>query len=275
MKNLDKILQSLELKNKDGSYKDGLYFANDVTAFPNRVKRGLEQINPDALFCFDNKPLILFFENPKNKSALHRKVWNFNEIPVVIVVENGNVDIFNGFNLLKEEILKRIGGTEKLTDFTYFQLVTGKTWENYEQELNYKNRVDYKLLSNIQDARTAIIDKFPQTNDEETKKLYAKITNALLGKIIFVRYLIDRKVELNFEERAKVWTNDDLCELLRNPDKVVAFFKYLADKEKGFNGDLFPITEYKIIPNEAYNILVRLLKSEEIATGQKSLFDLY
>jgi len=277
MNNLDNILQSLELKNEDGSYKDGLYFANDALPFPNRVKRGLKQINPKAIFCFDNKPLILFFENPENKCELHNKIWNFNEVPVVIIIENGEVDIFNGFNLLTSKTLERLGGEDNLTDFSYFQLVTEETWKKYQNKLTYKNRVDYKLLDNISAARKKILKQFPSTNNNDEIEKYIKITNALLGKIIFVRYLIDRKVELNFENNAKIWENKDLCELLENPVKVVEFFEYLADKEEGFNGDLFPIisNEYDIIPNETYKILIKLLNSEEIETGQQSLFDLY
>ncbi|MDR1938935.1 MAG: N-6 DNA methylase, partial [Tannerellaceae bacterium] len=71
--------------------------------------------------------------------------------------------------------------------------------------------------------------------------------------------------------------NNDFCTLLETPNEIIRFFKYLSDEEKGFNGDLFPITsdEYKQIPQEAYNIIIRLLKSENITERQQSLFDLY
>jgi hypothetical protein len=278
MYNLNSILQTLGINTTNGLYdaKNANWKAD--LQLSSRVKRCLEQINPKAFFCIDNKPLILFFENPTDKD-LHKKIWNINEVPVIITINKDSVEIFNGFNLLANNTLEALAGNDKLTDFSYFQLVTGKTWEIYEKELNYKNRVDYKLLDNISAAREQILKQFPpiDENDKETKKQYVKITNALLGKIIFVRYLIDREVELNFEDQAKIWKNDDLCKLLTNPTKVVKFFEYLADKEKGFNGDLFPLvqSEYKIIPQEAYNILIRLLKSQEIATGQQSLFDLY
>jgi hypothetical protein len=278
MYSLKSILRTLGLDTTNGLYDTEKANWKADLQLSSRVKRCLEQINPKAFFCIDNKPLILFFENPTDKN-LHKKIWNINEVPVIITINNGSVEIFNGFNLLANNTLEALAGNDNLTDFSYFRLVTGETWEIYEKELNYKNRVDYKLLDNISAAREHILKQFPpiDENDEETKKQYAKITNALLGKIIFVRYLIDREVELNFEDQAKIWKNDDLCKLLANPTKVVNFFEYLADKEKGFNGDLFPLvqSEYKIVPQEAYNILIRLLKSQEIATGQQSLFDLY
>ncbi|MDR2065125.1 MAG: N-6 DNA methylase [Prevotellaceae bacterium] len=287
MKQLSDILFELELKNEDGSCKDGLYFANDKKwksnlHFSNRVSRRLELLNPDAFFCFDNKPLILFFENPQNKSDLHRIIWNFNEIPVVIIVETGGVEIYNGFHLLEsgknKGLLEKLGN-QKLDDFSYFNLVTGKTWETYQKELSFKNRVDHKLLDNIGAAREQIIKQFPPVgeNGEETKKRYIKITNALLGKIIFVRYLIDRKVKIYFDGESKERTNLEFCEILQQPTRAKQFFNTLADKKVGFNGDLFRLedSEYQEIPKEAYFILIRLLNSQEISTGQQSLFDLY
>jgi hypothetical protein len=277
---LDNIFQILGI-NTD----NGLYYTNEANwksdlRFSSRVVRCLEQINPDAFFCFDNKPLILFFASQID-SDLHKKIWNINEVPVIIIVNNGNVEIYNGFNLLtdKKNTLEILGYESKLTDFSYFQLVTGKTWETYEKELNYKNRVDYKLLYNIGTAREQIIKQFPpiDENDEETKKRYVKITNALLGKVIFVRYLIDRKVKIYFDGESRERTNEEFCNILREPKCAKWFFNTLADEKVGFNGDLFRLedAEYQKIPQEAYSILIKLLKSQEIATGQQSLFDLY
>ena len=74
-------------------------------SFPSRIYRLLETNDllkdMDAFFCFDNKPLILFFNEPKDKQALHRAIWNFNESPIVIIVENNAVEIYNGFSFDK------------------------------------------------------------------------------------------------------------------------------------------------------------------------------
>jgi hypothetical protein len=269
---LDEVFLRLNIDQSKGLYYTNEHTWKNELKFPSRIAKILENdIKPDAFFCINDKPLILFFENPKDKD-LYKKIWNFNESPIIIIFKKGIVDIFNGFKYEKElDTLAKIGGDEKLNDFTYFELVTNKTWEKYAKELNYGNRVDYKLLSNIKDARNLIIGYFSNTKDN------IKITNALLGKIIFVRYLIDREVILKFEEKSEKWTNDKFCNLLKNPKKTRKFFDYLADKKNGFNGDLFPITkeEYNIIPDEAYNTLIRLLRSQDIGSGQLSLFNLY
>ena len=270
MKKLEEIFARLGLDKNNGLFitKENLWKKD--TSFPNRVKRLIERkIEPDAFFCFDNKPLILFFLNPANKQELHEAIWNFNECPIAIIVEKGVVEIFNGFNFDKNtKLLKQLGGEDKLNDFTYFELVTGKTWEQYKEKLHYKNRVDYHLLENIKAARELLINR-PHLN--------AKIINAIIGKSIFVRYLIDRKVKMKFDGRLRIWKNNEFCELLSHPEKVQQFFDYLEDNENGFNGNLFPLTsdEYRKITKKDYQVLKRLLKGEDIEKNQPSLFEFY
>jgi len=228
----------------------------------------VDKIKPDAFFCIDNKPFILFFENlgSKKKEKL-KQIWNFNESPIVIISEQDSVEIYNGFEYLNnEETLSLFGNGEKLNDFKYFELVTGNTWEKYEKHFNAKNRIDFHLLKNIESAREILIEQ----------SLTQNLTNSLIGKVIFVRYLIDRGIKLNFEneEESRKWTNKEFCDLLLDKKQVNAFFKYLKDK---FNGDLFPITENEIdsISDESFALIVNLLSGNEVESGQISLFNLY
>jgi len=270
MKNLNEIFSKLGLSKGNGLFltKDNKW--KTETSFPNRVKRLIERkIEPDAFFCFDNKPMILFFENRINKSEIHEAIWNFNECPIAIFIDNGTVEIFNGFNYLKEnKSLEKLGANDKLTDFAYFELVTGRTWEHYKEHLDYKNRVDYHLLQNIKAAREILV---------EGNEKRAKLVNAILGKVIFVRYLIDRKVKMKFDGKLRTWSNSEFCELLDNPKEIQKFFEYLEDKDKGFNGDLFPLSqsEYTQVRKNDYQVLKRLLLGGDIAKNQPSLFELY
>ena len=270
MRKIEEIFSKLGLNNDNGLYATaGKPWRNELS-IPNRVKRLIDRrIKPEAFFCFDNKPLILFFENPTNKEELHEAIWNFNECPIAIIIENESVEIFNGFRYEKDKkCLEKLGGDEKLNDFTYFELVTGRTWEQYKENLDYKHRVDYHLLQNIKAAREILLG---------IDKNRSKLVNAILGKTIFVRYLIDREVNIKFDGSVRTWTNDEFCHLLDNPKQIQSFFEYLEDKDRGFNGDLFPLTpsEYKQVTKADYQVLKRLLQGDDIAKGQTSLFNLY
>lgn len=238
---------------------------------PSRVCRLLEENELlrtlDAFFCFDNKPLILFFKDPQDRKALHQAIWNFNESPIAIIVENNVVEIFNGFAIDENrQLLNKLGGNETLNDFSYFELVTGKTWEKYNDDINHKNRVDYRLLENIEAVQKLL----------KEKGLAQTTANALLGKIIFFRYLIDRHVRLNYQEK-ELWSNEDLCNCLSKRDEFIAFIRHIENKDTGFNGDMFRLSEseFNTIGQDALDVLIRLLRSEEILTGQQSLFDIY
>lgn len=269
--NLQEVYQRLNLtedcliRMSDPNWKDKV-------SFPSRLLHLLDNNDIlktiDAFFCFDNKPLIVFFAGCGNKEALHKAIWNLNEVPIVIIIENNAVEIYNGFSLNKETgLLESIGKEKELTDFSYFELVTGKTWEKYQKELSHKNRVDYHLLANIEAAQ----EKLNKDGIEQN------VANALLGKIIFIRYLIDRQVRLNFQNKKEYWTNEKLCELLKSKSDFWKFIQYLENSQTGFNGDMFKISqeEYDTIKEQSLHLLIRLLQGEEIATGQQSLFELY
>lgn len=267
---LNEIYKRLELTDDCLVRLSDPNWKNKVS-FPSRIYRLLETNDllkdMDAFFYFDNKPLILFFNGTKDKQALHRAIWNFNESPIVIIVENNAVEIYNGFSFNKtNKLLNHIGGNDDLDNFKYFQLVTGKTWEIYQTEISHRNRVDYKLLENINAAQDLL----------KGLKLSQSLANALIGKIIFYRYLIDRKVRLNYNGK-ELWTNEDLCDCLADKNNFISFVSYLEDDTTGFNGDVFRIRteDYKKINQDALNVLIRLLQSEDLKSGQQSLFDIY
>lgn len=270
--NLQKLFSDLEINKKDSLIKLSDKDWKTKVAFPSRVVRLLEDSkkwSPKAIFCFDNKPLILFFENPINKEELHKTVWNFNETPIIIVSENDTITVYNGFAIDENtKLLQKLGGNEILNDLNYFKLVTGETFEKYYDEFNYLHRVDYRLLKNIEDTQDELLKKYNCSR---------KTANALLGKIIFIRYLIDRKVKLNLDGTSRVWTNEEFCQLLLNREYLYLCFNRLQNKDTGFNGELFSIdrNSFDALPDGAFNLIKRLLEGEDLKTGQQSLFQLY
>ena len=225
-----------------------------------------DKLKPIAFFCLAKKPLILFYDSPANKKELFKYVWNFNESPVVIINEPDSVEIFNGFSYLKEkESLEKLEDGDKLDAFSYFELVTGKSLVRYQTKLKQQNRVDSLLLVNIRDARKKLIENY-QIGDS--------LANALIGKCIFVRYLIDRGVKIEFEGKSRKWTNNEFCNLFDNKTKLIEFFKHLRTH---FNGEAFLQDDNKLhdIPKKAFSVLRDLLQGTKITSRQQSLFDIY
>lgn len=270
---LEELYRKLDLIGKGGfvslsdpEWKQSVQLPDKVLRLINDSQSPLSKVS--AFFCFDGKPLIFFFETPKDTNALHKTIWNLNEIPIVVVSHDETVDVYNGFAYKKElDSLVRLGDASVLDDFSYFKIVTGKGWETYKRELAYKNRVDYYLLDNIQYAQEKILKTSVSRN----------LANRLIGKMIFLRYLTDRKVMLRFEGETRTLSNDDLIELLQNKERLANLFDTLQDKETGFNGDLFKISreELATVPEAALDVLVRLLHCDNLQDGSCSLFDVY
>ena len=269
----EELYKRLELEGKGGFVSLSSPDWAVKAGLPERVLRLVEDAacplsQLSALFCFGGRPLIFFFDNPSDEEALHKAIWNLNEIPVVVVGTSDTIKVYNGFAYEKElKQLQQLGGEEILGDFNYFKIVTGHGWEEYRERLGYHNRVDYFLLKNIQYAQEKI----------QATSVPRNLTNRLIGKIIFLRYLTDRNVVLRFEGEKRALTNQDIIELLQDRLRLSNLFDALQDSQTGFNGDLFKITreELSTVPDEALNVLVRLLRCDDLESAEMSLFDVY
>ena len=242
------------------------------TILSERVKKALEKVSPDKIYIFNNKPIVLFFENPNQdeKKEIFKKCWNFGEAPIIIIKSETDFEIYNGFDYILENGEFKLEPLD-IKGLNYLSLMSGRYFTDDKFKQNNK-RVDKVLLENIKYARKKIIDTFESNNI----KLIQTIANSLIGRIIFIRYLIDREVTLNFENNKKTLTNDELKDILDSKDTTYKLFKYLKS-DKGFNGDWFPISseEEHLVTQEHLTILKNLISGTEIKTGQGSLFDFY
>lgn len=246
---------------------NGLHFFSEnnwKNRFSKRVEEVIElKLKPYAIYEFNSEPFILFFENPQN-AEVHQWCWNLNSSPLIIIHEDNQIKIYNGFSFdNKEKFLRLLLKNEKqVGDFNYINLVSGKFFEKYGKKYEEKNRVDYKLLENIKTARDKLIKDY---------QLKPAVVNSLIGRLLFVRYLIDRKVKIG---RYGELTGQDLLANLTDREKTYELFNYLKIK---FNGNLFPIDEENEADVKEVHLewLSKLLKGHELKTGQMNLFEFY
>jgi len=277
---------------------------SSIEGLPQRIKKSLQAVNPDKIFIYDNKPLILYFKTTQKltKKIIFKKYWNFSESPIIFIETSTDIEIYNGFSYILEN---RNPSPEKLNidNLNYLSLISGEYF-NSDAFTKSDKRLDTVLLKNIKYARKNLIyslsrnslkeklSKINQTKDKKKKKIifnsfidtenneYKKIqhiANALLGRIIFIRYLIDREIALFYNNKKQTITNIDLINILSSKKNTYQFFKDLQSYEKGFNGDWFPINdnEIDIVEDIHLNILKELISGTEMESGHRSLFDYY
>jgi len=232
----------------------------NTTQLPQRVLHSLQNVKPDEVLIINNKPIILFFHkhNPLTKSQIFKNAWNFGEAPIIIIENESDFEVYNGFEFIVES--KEL---EKLTknNLNYLSILNGDYYEELKSTKK-STRLDTVLLKNIKDARDELLKNGLQGHRD--------IANSLIGRIIFIRYLIDREIKL------KKYNKIDLKSILENKETTYELFEYLKSDD-GFNGDWFPIIkdEKEIVQESHLAILNRLVSGYDFKSKTGSLFDIY
>lgn len=269
MSSLDTIYENMGLNKDNGLHKKGEKLPN----FPSRIRISLELIDYDAIFSFEEKPLIIFKELPVSEDTdkqienLHKSVWNLSETPILIILVGMEIRFYNGFVFDKEKnhVWKTILSNDlsQIKEFSYIDIKSGEIWKRYHKEFDGKKRAHAYLLKNLRVARKKLAKEGLD---------YPFIHN-LLGRLIFSRFLIDREKIIKKENFQKIYGND-FEDLIKNKSQLYSYFHYLKEK---FNGDLFPVSPEEInqVNDNHLDILYKLFKGYEIETGQSVLFDVY
>lgn len=239
---------------------------------PQRMISSLQRVQPNKILVINEKPIILFFHEDnkilkdEGKQQVFKNCWNFSEAPIIIIENESDFEVYNGFEFIADS--KSLDSLSK-NNLSYISILNG----DYFKELKTKKenkRINKFLLENIKHTREELL--------KNGLKTYKNIANSLIGRIIFIRYLIDRNVYLN--KYNKSLTNKDLQEILKDKVKTYELFEYLKDS---FNGDWFPIIHddknkvyEKYIVNETHlKSLHKLISGYDYKNKIGSLFDIY
>ncbi|GHV43124.1 type I endonuclease-methyltransferase fusion protein [Bacteroidia bacterium] len=260
---LNKLLNDLKLNN-------AIFFKNKENQFVNAlnveinlhfdIQNKLEIIKPDAIYVFNNQPFILFFDltesSNEREDDVHKKVWSFDNSPVIFIIKDKDISIYNALSYSKkdkhlEEI--KISEEERNKKFSFWNLQSGETWKWFQEEyieknrnLHHKKRVNQQLFENIKQVRKKLICNTLKEED----------VNILILRLIFIRYLVDRKVEIpkNYISGEIETINDRrkcFCELITQSKQLNNLFVYLNDR---FNGVLFKDANIHLTEKQANDL---------------------
>lgn len=285
MKNnqLNKLLIRLGLENTvffRDKEKDAYNFDFHID-----IKNKLEDIKPDAIYVFNKQPFILFFDltediNSVSENEIHKKVWSFDNSPVIFIIKNSEIQIFNALNYIKDKNgsdgkLEELNLTDEERDekFSFWNLQSGETWKWFQNDYlentkrkETRKRVNERLFQNIKEVRHYL------TNETELNHLDDKQANSLILRLIFIRYLIDRGIKIDDSFISGETTNDkrkSFSTLIKQPQRLNELFSNLNDK---FNGVLFKELDIQLNQTQS-DFLANVFKGE--LQEQGSLFEGY
>lgn len=269
------IIKELGYENSGNLY----YFANidfckDLSFHDRKV---LNEIAPCAFFLVDRKPRVLFFDylsEYNEKHNLYKKIWN-SQIPIIISVERDRVKVFNGTsikfsnidNFCLDEICKfDILDCNEFSQFSFWNITSENFLRNYQMEFS-KDTLNEIMLKNIQCVTNKLKNRY-----------HIKFATKLILRIIFIRFLVDRGIDIGFDGlKSNVEESQkSLLEIVRRKERLYNLFSFLKGK---FNGNLFELGDEssdESLKNEIFELLyVFLSGKEEMETGQLSFLPLY
>ena len=196
-----------------------------------------------------------------------REVWNLGCAPLLWVISPDGIDIYNGFGKPQlpgaegKNRLRRFGHSPKqlalLNDYAgRLAMETGQFWQR-TTGVNRSTGVDRLLLRDLGDLESDLV----------TAGLAHQEAQGLIGRTVFAKYLIDRKI-VTAQCLREVCGHRDLADVLCDRSATQRLFGWLRDT---FNGDMFP--ETLGAPPEARHLhrVASFLRADEMA-GQMSLF---
>lgn len=280
---LNKLLTKLGLINV-------VFFRNkekntfDFNFHPD-IKNRLKTIQPDAIYVFNKQPFILFFDLTKNNNSIleneiYKKVWSFDSSPIIFIIKNIEIQVFNALNYIKNKTnisgkleQLNLSEDERNDKFSFWNLQSGDTWNWFQKSYlestkkkETRKRVNERLFQNIKDVRLYLIDESKPYNLNEEQ------ANSLILRLIFIRYLIDRKIEIDENFIFGETINDkrkSFSELIKQPKRLNELFINLNDK---FNGVLFKELDIQLNQSQAI-FLANVFRGEVDEKG--SLFEGY
>lgn len=253
----------------DGQPAAGLRLGADAQS----ARRG-RVFTPDALWRSASSLTVYFkFEQSTPSEDLisqwRREVWNEGFAPLLWVISPQRIDLYNGFGTpvkdgdAQKHLIGRFENIEQslqqLDELAgRLAIETGQFWSQVP-DVDRKTSVDQKLLGDLAYLERDLVDG----------NLARSAAQALIGRVIFTQYLIDREI-VSTARLKKVCGYTELPAILRDRPATALLFAWLAQT---FNGDMFPPSSVKTTP-AAHHLrrVAEFLEAVDPQSGQLNFF---
>ena len=197
-----------------------------------------------------------------------REIWNQGFAPLLWLVSPERIDLYNGFGtpLQHDDAAANRLDTFGLVDAELARLdavagrlvmETGAFWRRVPG-VSRETSVDHRLLRDLSTLERALVDAGLGHDDAQ----------GLIGRCIFIKYLIDRPIVTDQQLIAECG-HGDLSEVLQDRTATARLFAWLRDT---FNGDMFPPSAEAVPDARHLDRMARFLQGEDLKTGQLHFF---
>ena len=252
------------------------------------LRRAWEEIGLSAILFVDSQATVYFREVEDICQDKIRRyqgiVWNQGIATILLVSTKTEIYVFSGQAppASKDEdwdqsprlvtTLNRINDALEVKQLIY-RIETGLIYEKHPNSFDCEQAIDAHLLKNLGEVAK-------QLGKIKPKLPLARI-NSLLGRVIFVCYLVDREI-INKNLFATLGADGagSLVEVFENlsaTESIDFLYRLFVKLQEKFNGSLFDenfAAEKKKLTKGHIELLERFLQREELQSGQTS-FDFW
>lgn len=240
---------------------------NRIKTFINNIGYSSDDLREnvfiyDYVFEISGEKLIGFIElysdDEDELKHIHKKFWNYNEVPISVILTPNSIKILNNYHYNFDEALMNKNEDVKIEPIiNKDSFFTGKLLNLLERTRKNKSRIDEVLLDNLEHL-SIIIQK-------KSKLSYETVSNSLAW-CIFIKYLEDRNILTN-KTFVKFGVNN-FIEILEK-GLLNKFSEYINDK---LMGDLSEICDFSFETSDWSKNIAEFFKGDDVRTRQTSLF---
>jgi hypothetical protein len=230
--------------------------------------------SPDKLVGSSLTPVVYVCEadNEAQAEEIHKRVWNQNIVPFLIVVTPKNIRFYSGFEYDKKSDEERLLDKAKdvnevlsrLSEFKAKAIDSGDIWK--QRPISVEGRVDRHLLEDLKKLSKVL------TDENKDYKLPIEHAHTLIGKYIYLKYLRDRGI-LSDKRLSDAGVDEkDIFSGTAGKEKLDQLETFLD----GFlNGSVFPLPSRNYIQTKHVQKVAGVFEGDAPESGQQVLFNIY
>ncbi len=228
-------------------------------------------------------PVVYVCEADSESEAreIHRKVWNQNIVPFLVVVSRGCIRLYPSFQYERSERRDALkGALQVVEDFNQIAsrmqavraeaINSGAIWKDLGYAVTPDKRVDWSLLKNLRELDDWLQHGIVGTALSNNRRA----SHALIGKFVYLQYLRQRKI-LSDARLAKWGISPG--DVFSHTAKLSSFVELVQRVDEWLNGSVFPLSASKLREFGAEKIrkVASVFQGEQTTSGQLPLFDIY
>ena len=264
----------------------------NLLGYVSVIVRAWHEMDLDGVLCLDGCPVLYLKEyvqpcSSPERIALQRLFWNQGVANVLVLADPTSVHIYSGLAKPPDDPYAQTADEavliEKLSYANYIEripswyhdLATGHYYEENTRSFDPNQSVDSCLLDNLRALRNAL--------HKGSEALDTKVAHAIIGRVLFLCYLLDRGVvsverldhagQVNRRYTGTMLLAEKL-EKQSHDFGIDYLYEMFGTLKEQFNGNMFDQdldTERLLIQPSHFQMLTLFLGGHDVGSGQRTM----